>query len=220
MALHDVSVPIREGMPIYPDNPGYSHELDSAIDAGATANVTRLVMGAHTGTHVDGPMHFYEGGPGAEALDLGVMVGPCEVVEIPERGLEPIGREVLESAAIPDSCERLLLKTTNSLLWDRDEFTREFIRLDGSGAELVLERGIGLIGIDYLSIGDGDAHRALLGAAPPVVAVEGLDLRTIAPGSYTLICLPLRLLGTDGAPSRVLLADPGEPALALPGGAE
>lgn len=207
MAIHDVSVPIREGMPIYHDNPGYSHHLHQAIGDGAEANVSALEMGAHTGTHLDGPMHFYDGAPGAEALDLTAMVGPCVVVEIPDRGLEPIDREALEAAAIPDGAERVLLRTTNSQLWDREGFTHDFIRLDGSGAAFVLERGIRLIAIDYLSIGDGDAHRALLGADPPIVALEGLDLRAIEPGSYTLLALPLRLIGTDGAPARVVLAD-------------
>lgn len=211
MAVHDVSVPIREGMPIYHDNPGYSHELDSAIADGATANVTRLELGAHTGTHVDGPSHFYDGAAGTEALDVTAMIGPCVVVEIADRGLEPIDRAALEAAAIPEGAERVLLKTTNSQLWERDEFTHDFIRLDGSGAELVLERGVRLIGIDYLSIGDGDAHRALLGE--PIVALEGLDLRAIDPGPYTLLCLPLRLIGTDGAPARALLADPDEESL-------
>lgn len=211
MALHDVSVPLREGMPIYHDNPGFSKRLDSKIAAGATANVTALELGAHTGTHVDGPMHFYDGAAGTEALDVGAMVGPCLVVEIPDRGLDPIDRGTLEAAEIPAGTERLLLKTTNSRLWERDSFTHDFIRLDGSGAAYVLERGIRLIGIDYLSIGDPDAHLALLGE--PIVALEGLDLRAIEPGPYTLLCLPLRLLDTDGAPARVLLADPGEPAL-------
>lgn len=211
MALHDVSVPIRPDMPIYHDNPGYAEHLESAIADGATANVTALEMGAHTGTHVDGPSHFYDGAAGTEALDLTAMVGPCQVVELPDRGLEPIDRVCLGAASVPDGTERLLLKTTNSRLWEHDEFTRDFIRLDGSGAEWTLERGIRLIGIDYLSIGDGDAHRAILGE--PIVALEGLDLRGIAPGPYTLLCLPLRLQATDGAPSRVLLADPDEPAL-------
>jgi arylformamidase len=195
-------------MPIYHDNPGYSKRLDSAIADGATANVTALELGAHTGTHVDGPSHFYDGFAGTEALDVGAMVGPCAVVEIADRGLEPIDRSALEAADVPAGAERVLLKTTNSQLWERDEFTRDFIRLDGSGAEFVLERGIRLVGIDYLSIGDGDAHRALLGE--PIVALEGLDLRRVEPGAYILLALPLRLQGTDGAPSRVLLADSAE----------
>lgn len=207
MAIYDVSVPITEGMVIYEGNPDFSIELDSAISAGATANVSKLTLGAHTGTHVDGPCHFYDGAAGTEALDLGTMIGACAVVEIPDRGADPIDRACLEAAAIPAGTERLLLKTTNSRLWERNEFTRGFTRLDRSGAELVLERGIALVGIDYLSIGDPDAHLLLLDA--PIVALEGLDLREVAPGRYDLICLPLRLVGSDGGPSRVLLADPG-----------
>jgi arylformamidase len=205
MAIHDISVPIREGMPIYHDNPGFSRVLDSALAKGAGANVSRLEMGAHTGTHVDGPFHFYDGADGTEVLDLAAMIGACEVVEVAERGLRPIDAEALQAAAIPTGAERVLLKTTNSQLWDRDEFTHDFIRLDGSGAEFVLDRGIRLIGIDYLSIGDADAHHALLGR--PIVALEGLDLREIAPGPYELLCLPLRLQGSDGAPARVVLQD-------------
>ena len=205
MAIHDISVPIREGMPIYHDNPGFSRVLDSALAKGAGANVSRLEMGAHTGTHVDGPSHFYDGADGTEVLDLAAMIGACEVVEVAERGLRPIDAEALQAAAIPTGAERVLLKTTNSRLWERDEFTHDFIRLDGSGAEFVLDRGIRLIGIDYLSIGDADAHHALLGR--PIVALEGLDLREIAPGPYELLCLPLRLQGSDGAPARVVLQD-------------
>lgn len=211
MAVHDISVQIHMGMPIYRGNPGYKHEFANAIADGATANVTRLEMGAHTGTHVDGPLHFYDGGPGSEALDLEAMLGPCQVVEIPDRGLDPIDRAALEAAAVPEGAERVLLKTTNGKLWEQSEFTHDFIRLDRSGAELVLERGWRLIGIDYLSIGDVDAHRALLGK--PIVALEGLDLRRIEPGPYTLLCLPLKLEHTDGAPSRVVLVDPDDPRL-------
>ncbi|MBK5116594.1 MAG: cyclase family protein [Thermoleophilia bacterium] len=133
MAIHDISVPIREGMPIYHDNPGFSRVLGSALAKGAGANVSRLEMGAHTGTHVDGPSHFYDGADGTEVLDLAAMIGACEVVEVAERGLRPIDAEALQAAAIPTGAERVLLKTTNSQLWDRDEFTHDFIRLDGSG---------------------------------------------------------------------------------------
>lgn len=205
MALHDVSVPLREGMPIYDGNPGFGIQLASRISEGAGANVSRIALGAHTGTHVDGPSHFFDGEAGTESLALGAMVGEAVVVEIPDSGLGPIDRATLERAAVPSGSERVLLKTRNSALWERPDFTREFVRLDGSGAAYALERGWRLIGIDYLSIGDGEAHRALLGAG--VVALEGLDLRGIGPGAYTLLCLPLRLEGSDGAPARVLLDD-------------
>jgi arylformamidase len=205
MALHDVSIPIHPGMVIYHDNPGVEIELDSAISRGATANVSKLTMGAHTGSHVDGPSHFYDGRRGADSLPLDAMIGPALVLELPDVQGGSITGEDLRMAAIPVGTERLLLKTRNSELWDRTEFTRDFLRLDGSAADHVLELGIRLIGIDYLSIGDPDAHLALLGAG--VVALEGLDLRRIDPGAYELLCLPLRVIDTDGAPARVVLRD-------------
>ena len=201
--LLDVSVPVREGMPIYAGNPGFEIHLDSAIADGATANVSKLTMGAHTGTHVDGQRHFFDDGGGTEALPLEAMLGPALVVELPDIGHDPIGAAALKGAGIPSGTERLLLKTPNSALWKRDEFSHEFARLDGSGAAYALELGVRLVGIDYLSIGDQDAHRTLLGAG--VVAVEGLDLRGVEPGPYELICLPIKLIGSDGAAARVLL---------------
>ncbi|MBA2521738.1 MAG: cyclase family protein [Solirubrobacterales bacterium] len=208
MALHDVSVPIRPGMPIYHDNPGFEIRLDSAIATGAGANVSKLTMGAHTGTHIDGQRHFFDDGNGTDALPLEAMVGPAVVVELNVTCDAPIDEAVLRAAGIPEGSRRVLLKTPNSELWSQDEFTHDFTRLDGSGAAYVLELGLRLIGIDYLSIGDRDAHHALLGAG--VVALEGLDLRGIEPGPYELLCLPLRLTGSDGAPSRVLLRDNDE----------
>lgn len=207
MALHDVSVPIHPGMPIYHDNPGVEIERASSIRDGATANVSRITMGLHTGTHIDGPLHFFDDGAGADSLPLEAMVGDAVVVELPDIGAGPIDEAALRGAGIPAGAERLILKTPNSELWSRSEFTREFVRLDGSGAGYALELGLKLIGIDYLSIGDPDAHRALLGAG--VVALEGLDLRGIEPGAYELLCLPIRILDTDGASARVLLRNLG-----------
>jgi arylformamidase len=192
-------------MPIYRGNPGFEIHLDSSLAEGAGANVSKLTMGAHTGTHVDGQRHFFDDGAGADALPLDAMIGPAEVVELAGVGLGPIDENALRGAGIPDGTERLLLKTPNSELWERDGFTHDFARLDGSGAAYALEIGVRLIGIDYLSIGDHDAHHALLGEG--VVAVEGLDLRGVEPGSYELYCLPIRLVGSDGAPARVVLKE-------------
>lgn len=197
-------------MPIYHDNPGYEIRLDSALADGAGANVSEITMGAHTGTHVDGARHFFDDGPGTDALPLTAMIGPCRVVELAGIGIGPIDEAALRGAAIPAGTERLLLKTPNSRLWERDEFTREFARLDGGGAAYALELGLRLIGIDYLSIGDHDAHVALLGAG--VVALEGLDLRAIEPGAYELLCLPVRFVGSDGAVTRAVLRDLDEAA--------
>lgn len=202
--MHDVSVPIRHDMPIYDGNPGVELERVSSIANGDPANVSKLTMGAHTGTHVDAPLHFIDDAPGAEGILLDALVGPAVVVDA--TGVEALGQAELEELGIPEGAERVVLKTRNSELWARTDFTRDFLRLDGSGARFVVERGIRTIGIDYLSIGDREAHRELLGAG--VVPVEGLDLREIEPGPYTLICLPLDVVGSDGGPARAVLLDP------------
>jgi arylformamidase len=191
MQIIDVSVPVRPGMITYPGDPEVRLERVSSIPAGDVANISRLDLGVHSGTHVDAPLHFAEGAPSVEALPLDVLVGPCVVVD----GLDP--------AAVAGGTERVLFKTANSRLWERDEFSEDFVKLDGEAARELVERGVRLVGIDYLSIGDEEAHHVLLGAG--VVAVEGLDLREVEPGEYLLVCAPLKLAGAEGAPARVLL---------------
>jgi arylformamidase len=187
----DVSVPVRPGMITYPGDPEVRLERVSSIAGGDVVNLSRLDLGVHSGTHVDAPLHFVDGGPSVETLPLDVLVGPCVVVE----GLDP--------AAVPPGAERVLFKTPNSRLWEREEFSEEFVALDAEAARALVSCGVRLVGIDYLSIGDEEAHRILLGAG--VVAVEGLDLREVEPGEYRLVCAPLKLEGAEGAPARVLL---------------
>lgn len=197
-----MTVPIRPGMFTWPGDPDVRLERWSAISAGAEANVSRLDLGVHTGTHVDAPLHFIDGAEAAERLPLDVLLGPVEVIDATavERVLD---ERALAGLDLPRAATRLVLKTRNSELWARSEFTDDFVRLDGSGARALVGLGVRLVGIDYLSIGDPEAHRILLGAG--VVPLEGLDLRAVAPGSYRLVCLPLRLVGSDGAPARALL---------------
>ena len=191
MQIIDVSVPVRPGMVTYPGDPPVRLERVSSIADGAAANLSRLDFGVHSGTHVDAPLHFVDRAAGAEALPLDVLVGPCVVVD------------GLDVTAVPAGVERVLFKTANSRLWERDEFSDDFVKLDGAAARTLVEAGVRLVGIDYLSIGDEEAHHALLEAG--VVAVEGLDLREVEPGEYRLVCAPLKLVGSDGAPARVLL---------------
>jgi arylformamidase len=193
--VFDVSVPLREGMVTYPGDPQVHVELAASIARGDVVNLTRIDFGLHSGTHVDAPVHFIDGAAGVDAIPLDALVGPCEVVEA--RDLSPGS-----VAAAPDA-ERILFKTPNSELWARDEFAADFARLDGEAARLLVERGVRVVGVDYLSVGDEDAHHALLGAG--VVPVEGLDLREVDAGSYELVCLPLRVVGADGAPARAIL---------------
>ncbi len=205
MTIHDISVPIRSDMPIYAGDPDVELERASSIAEGGHANVSKLSMGVHTGTHVDAPVHFLEGAPGMESVSLDALCGPAVVVDGTRLDGDTIGQSDLESLDLPEGAERIILKTRNSELWNQDAFTRDFLRLDGSGARYLISRGIRTLGIDYLSVGDHEAHRELLGAG--VVPVEGLDLRKIEPGAYTLICLPLDLVGSDGAPARTILID-------------
>jgi arylformamidase len=200
--LHDISVPIRAGMIIYEGNPDVSLKRVESIADGAHANVSRLELGVHTGTHVDAPLHFLEGGPGSESLQLESLIGSAAVVDAASADRD-LDAETFMGLDIPFGAERVLLKTSNGRLWERNSFSRDFVRLSGSGARYVIERGIAVIGIDYLSIGDEEAHRELLSAG--VIAIEGLDLRNVDAGLYQLICLPIRLEGSDGAPARAVL---------------
>jgi arylformamidase len=196
MQIIDVSVPLRTGMVTYPGDPEFRLELVKAIADGEPANVSKLDLGVHTGTHVDAPNHFIEGAAGADELPLDVLNGPCEVVEV-------AALDESAAAAVPEGNERVLFKTPNSELWAQHTFPKSFERLDGAAAKALVERGVRLVGVDYLSVGNEDAHHALLGAG--VVPLEGLDLRGVEPGSYELHCLPLRLVGSDGAPARAIL---------------
>jgi arylformamidase len=204
MRVHDITVAIRAGMPIYDRNPGVSLTRARAIAESDHVNISRLDLGVHTGTHVDAPLHFLEGAPGAEAIPLEPLLGPAAVVDA--TGVERVlDAEAVAELDIPAEAERVLFKTRNSNLWNLPRFTRDFVRLDGGGARRLTARGVRLVGLDYLSIGDADAHLALFEAG--VVPLEGLDLRGIAAGTYRLVCLPLRLVGSDGAPARVLLIE-------------
>jgi arylformamidase len=198
----DVSVTIRPKMPIYAGNPGVAIERRQSIERGDGANVSRLELGAHTGTHVDAPCHFIPDGAGADELALDAFVGPCIVADA-THATGQLDRRLVDSLSLPARCDRILLKTPNSQLWERDAFTSDFVRLTGGGAEALIERGVRAVGIDYLSIGDPDAHRALLGRG--IGVIEGLDLRRVDPGGYFVVCLPVKIARSDGAPARVVL---------------
>jgi arylformamidase len=192
-------------MVVYEGDPGVEVAPRLEIARGDTANVSLLSMGSHTGTHVDAPVHFIEGGATVEALPLDVLIGPALVAEVGCERL--IGRRDLEAMPL-DGQSRLLLKTRNSALWAAGDFSRDFVALDLEGARHLTERGLRLIGIDYLSIEafhspGHPVHRHLLGAG--VVILEGLDLSRVAPGVYELVCLPLPVRGIDGAPCRAVL---------------
>jgi len=208
MKLYDISVPVHEGVPTWPGDPPLRITLASSIAGGNVANVTRLDMGAHTGTHFDAPFHFDRTGYGIDRLPLDILIGACRVFDltaIPGH----VNRVSLERCDL-QSVTRALFKTRNSQHWARDdhEFDKGFVGLVLDGAEYLLKRGVRLVGIDYLSIEpfgskDHRVHSLLLSAQ--VVILEGLNLSEVPAGDYELIALPMRLRGADGAPARVVL---------------
>lgn len=208
MAVYDVSVPLRPGMPTYAGEPGPALDFQKLIARGDSANVSVLSLGSHTGTHVDAPHHFLDGAATVEAMSLDALIGPAQVIE--HAKARHITAVDVAAAAIPPGTTRLLLKTPNSRFWDHDDFHTDFVGLTGDAASWLVERGFVLVGIDYLSIeqfrsATHEVHKTLLAAG--VVIVEGLDLRWVPQGSYTIACAPLKVVGADGAPARVFLWD-------------
>jgi arylformamidase len=205
MKLIDVSVPLDAQLPTYPHNTPFTLEPIKRMARGDSSNVSTLHMSAHTGTHVDAPRHFFDEGAGTEALPLELLVGRTRVIEIESR--TGVAAEDLASIDLSDDI-RLLIKTHNSRLWGSPEFHTDYVGVTESGARHLVEHGIKVVGVDYLTVEvfknpGAPAHRVLLGAG--TIVIEGLDLRDVDPGIYEMFCLPLRVVGSDGAPARVVL---------------
>ncbi len=207
MRVYDISVGVSPEIPVWPGDPPVKLERIKSINEGEQANISRLQAGVHVGTHIDAPLHFVEGGRSVDAIPLKSLMGRAYVVDL--RKADVLDAETLNSARIPPRTRRLLFKTRNSEYWARGErrFQRDYVAVDVSGAEWLVKKGVRLVGVDYLSVapfGDGVAtHRILLEAE--VVVVEGLNLARVSKGRYTLYCLPIKLMGSDGAPARAIL---------------
>jgi arylformamidase len=204
--IYDISVPVETGGLVYPGNPGIQIELDSAIAAGASANVSRITFGSHTGTHVDAPRHFFDDGAPVDTLSLDVLMGPALLIAV-EPDLMAVSSEQLKQHDLTH-VTRVLIRTRNSGFIREREFRKNFTYLAPDGAQYLVDNGVKLVGVDYLSVeqfhsGHHRTHRTLLEHG--VVIIEGLDLSEPPPGVYELRCLPLRLTGLDGAPARAVL---------------
>lgn len=210
MPIYDLSVPLSSALPTYPGDPGIQIQDWSKLANGDAANVSALSFGAHTGTHVDAPAHFIAGTKKVESLDLEILIGEAQVIHVPDEK-RFIDEEFVTANCTPGS-KRVLFKTRNSTFWSGDftEFRTDFTYLDLPAAEKLVQLGVKLVGIDYLSIEkfnskDHEIHHALL--SREVIIVEGLNLAGVPAGKYELICLPLRLRSNlgDGAPARAVL---------------
>jgi arylformamidase len=210
--FHDISVAIHPRMPVWAGDPPITLTRVASIERGDGLNVSRLELGAHTGTHIDAPVHFVAGRRGIDQLDLATLIGPACVAELDVA--HEITAEDLQRLRLPPDTTRLLFKTGNSQYWLQRpaEFVQEFIGLRADAARWIVEHGIRLVGVDYLGveryemIGCGaPVHHILLEAE--VVIIEGLNLAHVSAGCYTLVCLPIKILDSDGAPCRAVLID-------------
>ncbi|HEY0722572.1 MAG TPA: cyclase family protein [Pyrinomonadaceae bacterium] len=210
MPIFDVTVPVSNELPTWPTDPSVEISDFCSLSAGAGANVSMLNFGAHIGTHVDAPAHFIDGAAKVESLSLDALIGEATVIEVPVEATA-IDEEFVRKNYTPGT-ERLLFKTRNSAFWNeaQPQFHTDFTYLDLPAAKWLVDQGIKLVGIDYLSIekygsAKHETHRALLSHS--VVILEGLNLTGITPGKYELICLPLRLRSSlgDGSPARAVL---------------
>ncbi len=205
MRLIDVTVPLDENLPTYPHNTPFSIEPIRRLARGDSSNVSTLHMGAHSGTHVDAPRHFFDDGPGLEAFPLDLLVGRTRIIEV--RSRHGVSADDLAGVDLSDDV-RLLIKTQNSWLWGSKEFHEDYVGVTESGARHLVDHGVKVVGVDYLSVEvfgapGKPAHYVLLGAG--TIVIEGLNLRDVDPGVYEMFCLPLRIVGSDGAPARVIL---------------
>jgi arylformamidase len=202
----DISVPVRSGMVHWPGDIDVSVARVASIREGSLYNLSQIHMSAHTGTHMDAPLHFIDNGRSIDELPFEATIGVARVIEIQDA--VAIRREELVPHHIHEG-ERILFKTwCSTRAWKSDRFAEDFVYIAEDAAHHLAERGILSVGVDYLSVGgyvhdSAETHVALLRAG--IWIMEGLDLSAVSPGQYDLICLPLKLMGADGAPARAIL---------------
>lgn len=204
--LIDVSVPLREGMHVWPGSRGSVVERVRSLDHGDACNQSVLSCDVHAGTHIDAPLHFVPGGRAIESIPLSTLVGPSYVADL--RDCDTVTAQALSNALRGKDVSRVLLRTRNSETWKRAiSFDPSYTALTPDAAEWLVQKRVVLVGIDYLSIErfarPPEVHHILLEAG--VAIVEGLDLTAAEPGFWEMLCLPLRLDGCEAAPARVVL---------------
>ncbi len=207
MRIYDISLTISPTLPVWPGDPSVELKQVTFIPKGDSCNISHVAMSVHTGTHVDAPYHFLNDGKTVETLPLESLIGPAYVIQVPD-SVDRLTAKVLAQAEIPAEAERILFKTRNSAIWEREQtFQRDFVAITADGAGWLVERKLRLIGMDYLSVapfGEATAtHQTLLRKG--IVLLEGVNLSEVRPGRYELVCLPLKLSKSDGAPARVVL---------------
>jgi arylformamidase len=208
MKIHDISMDVAPGMLHYGKRPEvYPVEQ---IASGQPANVSRWLIGSHTGTHVDAPLHFVEGAATVDQLALDELVGPARVVDCTATD-DPIDAAAVAAAGL-DGATRVLFKTSNSeLRLTKTRLDPSYVGIAPDAAQALVDGGVRLVGLDYITVEthansvEWPAHRILCGAG--VTILEGADLRRVADGTYFMCCLPVRLCGSEAAPARTILIE-------------
>jgi arylformamidase len=208
MRTYDITLDISPDMVVWPEDAPVELYRTARMEDGSAANVSRINMSVHTGTHIDAPRHFIADGETIEHMDIDLLTGRAYVLHLPDADV--ITRDMVEHSPIPPRTKRVLFRTRNSEVWSNGvahTFIEEYVALHSEAAQYLVDRGVKLIGVDYLSVAPFvdtiTTHQILLGAG--VVIVEGLDLSKVNQGRYDLYCLPLKLSGSDGAPCRAIL---------------
>lgn len=206
MKIYDVSLPITDSMLVWGDDEKVSIQTVATVEKDGV-RLSKFSFGSHTGTHIDGPNHFLKDAGGVDEISLEKLIGRCMVIDLTKiKGLEILPSH-LDKVDIKKG-DRIVFKTGNFLLLKKSTFPKSYVSLSESGASFLVERGVCLVGTDFLGIEKRGnlghpVHKMLLSNG--IVIVEGLDLSEVKEGIYDIICLPLRVVGADGSPARVML---------------
>ena len=208
MKIFDISLTITPDMPVWPGDFKVELHRVKKIEEGAGDNLSQMRLGAHTGTHVDAPYHFIAEGKKIDELPMEFLVGDVQVVEVGE-AVHLITADVLKNVKIDPRIKRILFKTSNSKIWVKKDntFHKDYVAISEDAAILLAELGMIFVGLDYLSVGPFEnskpTHDVLLGAG--MALLEGANLSEVPAGIYHLVCLPMKLGATEGAPARAIL---------------
>ena len=207
MKIIDISMEITPDMTVYKNidakRPKISlvstHEKNGVQETAATLNM-------HTGTHIDAPLHMIDHGKAIAATELSRLITPCRVLDLTDVQ-SGITAEDLKKKPM-NAGDFILLKTRNSFT---EAFDFDFVYVEQSGAEYLAEKGIIGVGIDALGIERSqpghETHRILLGNDIPII--EGLRLKDVSEGEYTLVALPIKLNAADASLMRAVLLPAG-----------
>ena len=208
MSFHDISLKLSSETVRWVNSPPFELAERRRMSRGEPNNSSAVNMSVHSGTHIDAPFHFVDQGATIDQLPLERFIGPALVYAV------DVERYITKEhvAGIPlDGPTRVLFKTRNSRLLHQREYYADFAAFSVEAAQALVERGVELVGLDYLSVAHADeqvpVHRAFLDHG--VVLLEGIDLSEVEPGLYELMCFPIQLGDSDGAPCRAVLRDLG-----------